>query len=434
MMRRYLFILLIPVFAFTFPYQGKLASDEKKCTDCHSNLMTGKVAHPPATEGCDACHQKNENEHPKQDVKGFTLVQELPGLCYNCHTPNNTKTNVHPPVKNGKCNICHEPHSSDNAKLMKEPRAGTLCVACHDNLGIEEFKSRHKPVADLNCQDCHDPHQSDNPKLLSLTGTDLCLKCHTKMSEQINLPSVHPPFKNNCSICHSAHGSDQPFLVKKPTEELCVGCHDDFEEPLKTSATIHQPVISGKSCTNCHSAHASNTEKILLTDQKTLCLTCHSKPVKKGNRVIPNMKQIVEKSKYVHGAIENNGCTACHNPHFSNTANLLVGKFPSEFYTPAVTDSFALCFTCHDSQLMTEKTTTSATTFRNGDKNLHFVHINGSKGRTCKDCHEMHAGNTPHLIRESLTFGNWTMKIVYTASENGGTCQTGCHAVKTYTR
>ena len=124
-MKRYLFTLLVPVLMFTFSAQVKSAPEDKKCTDCHSAVIAGKIKHSPVVQGCDGCHKSNGKEHPVADAKAFSLAKETPDLCYTCHTPLNTKSKVHSPVGNGKCMLCHQVHSSDNAFLLKENPVGT---------------------------------------------------------------------------------------------------------------------------------------------------------------------------------------------------------------------------------------------------------------------------------------------------------------------
>jgi len=47
------------------------------------------------------------------------------------------------------------------------------------------------------------------------------------------------------------------------------------------------------------------------------------------------------------------------------------------------------------------RSTLTATGFRDGDVNLHYVHVNREKkGRSCRACHDIHAGNDNKLMRE----------------------------------
>jgi predicted CXXCH cytochrome family protein len=136
----------------------------------------------------------------------------------------------------------------------------------------------------------------------------------------------------------------------------------------------------------------------------------------------------------VHPPIETDGCVICHNPHFSDKNFLLAGNFPSGNYAKAIPENFDLCFTCHDSELMMAKTTVTATNFRNGNHNLHFIHINGDRGRNCTICHDVHGSPNEKLIKNSVPFGQWTMNLNYKINENGGSCATGCHGLKQYSR
>jgi len=58
------------------------------------------------------------------------------------------------------------------------------------------------------------------------------------------------------------------------------------------------------------------------------------------------------------------------------------------------------------------------------------------KGRTCFVCHNSHAANRDHLIRETFPFGpkNWPLPIGWERTENGGKCAAGCHRSYVYDR
>jgi hypothetical protein len=114
---------------------------------------------------------------------------------------------------------------------------------------------------------------------------------------------------------------------------------------------------------------------------------------------------------------------------------LLGNDFPEEFYTPYATEKYAICFDCHDERVALDKWS-KETQFRNGNRNLHFLHVNREKGRNCKACHEVHAGQQEKHIRENIPFGNkgWSYPITYTITENGGGCVVGCHRPLSYDR
>ena len=433
MIRNIISLIAILLLAASFTY-GQADTAKKDCTtSCHGDIFTKEVVHHPVKSGCDKCHQSNGQQHPLKDVKGFTLTKEIPALCYKCHDENNTMANVHPPVQKGMCMECHLPHSSPESNLLRKNPTSEVCAKCH-NLESAQKKFKHKPVEQGECEKCHDPHESDFGKLLIAEPPALCLKCHKKQAEQMKMANVHPPFQNNCLNCHAQHSSSEEKLLNLTGQSLCVYCHDDMQKRMDKSATVHGALTDKRSCLNCHSPHASAQKRFLIDDSKTLCLSCHDKTISVGARKINNIKQTLQKSKVVHGAIDKVGCTGCHDPHTSDNPYLLVKAFPEGSYAPGNKDNFALCFSCHKSDLLEKAVTTTATGFRNGDKNLHVVHINGEKGRSCIICHNPHGSVNDHLINEKTQFGSWEMQLRYQSTENGGSCAPGCHAERKYDR
>jgi predicted CXXCH cytochrome family protein len=409
----------------------KYTAAEPKCLECHKKVIEQVVVHSP-TDDCVNCHKGNGQPHPKTDTKGFKLVSEGAELCYTCHDPKNKKSTIHPPVESGECLTCHSPHGSPNKSLLKEKSISTLCSNCHD-LGIVSLKFQHKPVNEGKCIDCHDPHESDLPKLLKDKLPTLCFTCHIKTKEQTTLKNQHRPFKSKCNSCHQPHASAEDNLLATNSKDLCLGCHSELQDSLSVVKFTHKALNQGKACVNCHSPHASNEDKLIKNDQKTLCLSCHNKTYKPLDKKVINIKQLLQTSKYIHAPVDE-GCTACHNPHYSSNSSLLVAKFSQEQYSVAKKDSFALCFTCHDAGLFDIEKSTTATNFRNGDKNLHYLHLNFSKARNCTICHNVHGSKNRFLINENTEFGKWLMPITFTVLENGGTCSTGCHESKKYER
>jgi predicted CXXCH cytochrome family protein len=166
-----------------------------------------------------------------------------------------------------------------------------------------------------------------------------------------------------------------------------------------------------------------------------LCLSCHNKKRKTSTGYIMNMKKYLKENPEHHGPILSEECSPCHNPHGSNEWRMLRKSFPSSFYTPFKVETYALCFECHDQELVLERNTSSATGFRNGEKNLHFIHVNDPrKGRRCVVCHDVHATRGPMHIRKTALFGKWDIPINFKADEEGGSCATGCHVPRTYNR
>ena len=106
----------------------------------------------------------------------------------------------------------------------------------------------------------------------------------------------------------------------------------------------------------------------------------------------------------------------------------------SDQYVKATSENFEICFLCHDPDIFETQVTEYGTDFRDGKRNLHFVHINGDKGRNCTMCHDVHGASHDRLIIDRLRFGNWEMRISFEITENGGSCLNGCHTEKNYDR
>jgi hypothetical protein len=108
--------------------------------------------------------------------------------------------------------------------------------------------------------------------------------------------------------------------------------------------------------------------------------------------------------------------------------------FPHKFYTPYEKGKYSLCFQCHKEALVTVEETRTVTSFRNGEKKLHAFHVKQKKGRTCRACHDIHASDIEHHLREDVMFGSYSMPIEYFKTETGGSCMPGCHKERGYDR
>jgi predicted CXXCH cytochrome family protein len=252
------------------------------------------------------------------------------------------------------------------------------------------------------------------------------------------LRTVHGPVLQDCQSCHFAHSSDHDMMLKDEAQALCLGCHEAIKHTLDTATTQHAAVTRERTCLNCHEPHASDYPSILQMDAMGLCFECHDRQIElDGGTKLANIKEIIDTGTSLHGPIAQHNCAACHQIHGGDNFRLLVKEYPPEFYAPFREESYALCFSCHDPELVRDSRTTSLTDFRNGDLNLHFLHVNREKkGRTCRACHETHASNREKHIRDSVPFGDggWMLPIKFEKVDNGGQCAPGCHLPITYDR
>ena len=402
---------VLPGAAFTAEGNGCMVAQ------CHATLLNGKNVHPP-TESCDSCHDSMEKPHPQPGRKTFKLTQEPPALCESCHDSLGRKAHVHPPVAEGMCVTCHNPHASNQSALLNQPMK-ELCQACHSDQG--SAKNPHGPVAAGECTACHTPHESDIESLLLKHGDELCESCHLDIKALLTKKNPHPALEGGCTSCHNPHGTNHPKLLPEEGAQLCFQCHDPIKETITTAKSGHPPISSEKGCASCHTPHASDNPKLLPLPVKETCLSCHASIVTAAMTVL-------------HAPVKAGDCAACHQPHGSQQPYLLAAEFPADEYAAYSDKEYELCFGCHNRDLVKYPDTSFATGFRDGERNLHYVHVNKPKGRSCKLCHEIHGGTKPRLIADSVSFGKWKLPLKFVKTETGGGCSPGCHKMAAYDR
>ncbi len=297
-----------------------------------------------------------------------------------CHTMVSRGWFKHVPVKDD-CTNCHKmvkanhPEGTGREYELAD-KVPDLCNGCHDVMGGD--KSKHSPAAKGECLGCHDPHSSDLRNLLKTeAGKPICLKCHDVAGKEMN---VHGPVKKN-------------------------------------------------ECSTCHEPHSSKYNKLLRNEEDKLCLSCHNKPIKASNHTIEDISQKLS-SKNVHDPVTS-GCTGCHTPHASKNKSLMSSDFNTDIYVYEKGKTGSLCFTCHSDEILL-KDKAQSTGFRNGDMNLHFIHVNRDKSRNCMICHDVHGSDGAHLIKSSTRFAKWSLPINYSQIQDGGTCKSGCHDQLSY--
>ncbi len=415
------------------------SSPGRSCVNsgCHATMGTERYVHGPVAVGeCTVCHLPiNKQEMYDGKKHKFELAAQGQNLCYTCHERKDTEKVVHGPIALGLCTFCHDPHQSPYRYRLRASPPSQLCFLCHPNDKTIE-KEVHGPVAVGDCVACHDPHTSPYQYRLRKAGKDLCYTCHTEKQEEFSAKNFeHPPARDDCNNCHDPHNSPNSYRLHRPVPDLCFGCHPDKKEHIQTVKTDHEALRMDKKCLNCHDPHFTDYPKQLKDVPMNLCLQCHDREQQSEDKKLLNIKQLLEENPDWHGPIRQRDCPACHNPHGTDNFRMLKRPFPAEFYTGFAMDKYALCFGCHEKTLVEEPFTRTLTGFRNGEKNLHFHHVNRiSKGRTCRACHDFHATKNPKHIRETTLFGNWALPINYVKYTQGGKCAPGCHVPRGYNR
>ncbi len=373
-----------PAFAFAQPARAIPATaPAKSCKNCHAELTKNRIVHAPAADDCLTCHTQQGTAH----------------------------------------------------KFKEAAEGAELCTTCHDVRKATD-KYVHGPVAVGDCVSCHDPHASASPKLVRTGGTDLCLTCHVEMKASIAQHNqTHAPVQSDCASCHDPHASPNRYQLKAAGNALCFTCHADTQKKIAAAAVRHDAVSSGRQCVGCHDPHVADAGSQLRGPTMRLCLSCHDKELQGPSGPVQNIKAWLASNPNAHGPIRQQDCGACHRPHESDHFKLLKQDYPAKFYAPFDASNYELCFNCHQPDLVRVERTTTLTGFRDGDHNLHFLHVNRTdKGRTCRACHEVHSSTKPKHIREKVPFGSWQLPIKFEANDGGGTCAPGCHVPYEYRR
>lgn len=359
--------------------------------ECHPGLLNKSAVHQAAADDCLGCHQRKVEAHPVKGGKSFALVAEGMALCGRCH----------------------------DEKMVKG-------------------KFGHGPAVNGDCMECHDIHSADHKHLLRQKLPELCFKCHQDFSAGMEKAAVvHDPVKSQpCTSCHEIHSGPHESLLKGKMEDVCAECHEEIGDKVKRARIKHAPLYGKEACGSCHLIHFGERKNLLQFSEKDLCLDCHGKDNLSRKDGFKNIKKELENKKHLHGPIKEEKCSVCHDPHGSSNPRLLTGAYPPDFYANYKPGMYGFCLGCHEENLLRFPETTVNTEFRNGNRNLHFVHsARKLKGRTCRTCHEPHASDGDKLITsEGASFGSWKIPIRFVLMETGGSCSPGCHQTKRYDR
>lgn len=397
----------------------------------------------------DEIREEEKPTHTKVETKAAKLLslEDLPAKFKPL------KQFLHEPFKMGACQICHIADSNKPGRLVKK-EIKDICYECHKTRYTQKFD--HLPVKDGRCVACHDPHQSDTKMLLKAENVNaLCLNCHERGStykekakkQLITMKASvqHKPATKSCLECHDPHTAEHKSLLHLDAKmDLCLDCHDDISDTVKHAGYKHGAVTeSKKRCLECHDPHATDHKNILKKDPVSLCLNCHDKELKAGEDggMLMNMKEHLKQNPNWHKPIKDvknrGGCSACHASHGSDNFSILRQSFTKNFYDNFDNKEF-FCFKCHEQKKITMQyigpEDANITSFRDGDVNLHHLHVNDRKGRSCRACHDEHASKYSHLIRDYTDFSGIKYPLRYVETPNGGSCAPACHKKFAYDR
>ncbi len=340
---------------------GGTDTENNLCLTCHENItaqLTKANLHMAVEFGCATCHETHKSEPADTNEGVYHLTAAQPDLCLTCHDSSEESfSTAHggQPVESAACTMCHNPHGSDNAKLLNNfvhaafemgcetchdtPAEGTvilqegagkdLCLMCHSDVGeaIEGVGYGHLPLElDDGCITCHNPHATTSPKLLKAGPVDTCLSCHTDLDEaRAAKKNLHRPvFEAGCAVCHKPHGGEREKFLRAEVNDTCLACHNRRTPRnvlVKANAGLPFELFDG----------AVEVPTALLKNIPTLPL---AKGATKGHPVIASHPVA---GKYPLG--DNMTCVTCHEPHAADGSTKL--------FITQTEDSRVLCQKCH---------------------------------------------------------------------------------------
>lgn len=121
----------------------------------------------------------------------------------------------HKPYADGKCGLCHGTDDIDMS--IARPTnitqiSSALCLRCHEKVRAEHV-IMHGPVTATECLMCHNPHESGVAHLLKAPAPPICTQCHAP-EMMLPLRPEHADQKADCLNCHFGHGGPAHGLLR----------------------------------------------------------------------------------------------------------------------------------------------------------------------------------------------------------------------------
>lgn len=203
------------------------------------------------------------------------------------------------------------------------------CTLCHEEVMANYKATAHGhlrgDVKGESCEACHGPgskHVEAGEGSIVMPNAANCLECHSgnhhlKNTDQKVLMdwnfAGHRMAGLNCTDCHNPHLTTYKALRIKPEFQvqnidaksaLCLSCHQEVLGRL--SMPYHHPIREGAmSCTDCHNPHSSQSRQLLAKNET--CAKCHQAQQGPFSREHPPVAE---------------DCTICHEPHGSPVSRM----------------------------------------------------------------------------------------------------------------
>ncbi|MEN8147119.1 MAG: cytochrome c3 family protein [Campylobacterota bacterium] len=184
--------------------------------------------HTDANEAeCARCHDMSVNEK-----EGVAFIDVTESNCYGCHQQLTREKYAHAPAVNWLCTSCHNGEvGSDNAQdkgrskyLLPEP-VNALCFKCHkENRDFwKKARYRHEPLDSGRCNKCHNSHSTPYNMSVRKPSDQICLGCHqdkhVKAQRLKGSACAGASAEKRCVSCHTPHASSKKFFIKEENKK-----------------------------------------------------------------------------------------------------------------------------------------------------------------------------------------------------------------------
>ena len=158
------------------------------CYTCHpeGSFQSSHIHQPVLTGKCLSCH------NPHQSDYSYLSLKNIPELCFECHSKDRfIRKYEHTVSSKGCVRRCHNVHGSAFKYLLNDSVLD-ICLTCHAAQAtgrhvlsilpggkvhpVRGVTDPSNPTREISCVSCHDPHSSDYAKLAP--SRRLCSRCH----------------------------------------------------------------------------------------------------------------------------------------------------------------------------------------------------------------------------------------------------------------
>ncbi|MBI5183685.1 MAG: cytochrome c3 family protein [Nitrospinae bacterium] len=301
--KRYLYLFLL-FWGLVLPTPS-FADEETKisCVVCHSELngpileavnQWKRSIHKNVGVTCADCHGGNPNSienamDKKAGFRGKPKVEDIPGLCANCHADAKKMRQY-----NIRVDQYVEYKTSIHGILLEKGDTNVAtCVSCHGN---HEIRKKNDPLSTVyhtnvpeTCGKCHSDREKMRPYGIPINQLDDYKKSYHGQILYNKVKGKNPALAPNCADCHGIHGAIPPGVNE--VVNVCGNCHTKTAGYYREGPHYQaMQEIGLPRCVDCHGNHNIQFPSVEMFTGKGRgeCGGCHeegSPPFKKGERV-----------------------------------------------------------------------------------------------------------------------------------------------------